>query len=108
MGFIYENAVFKKNCGAAGYTDYEIINAAVREKLSYDAEGKDNGGAVVYFITGLSKCLSPQGRETELPRIGPYDMMILHRGSDAERKLLVTEASYFTGGPLEHIRLTLR
>lgn len=90
------------------YDRYTLENVMVRELFGTDAESVNAGGAVVYVLRDVSVCRGSSGAVTELPRLAKGDRCVLHAGTEAEVSMRVTEAGYFNGESLAHVRIRLK
>lgn len=89
------------------YDRYALENVMVREIFAADAEAVNEGGATVYFLD-RSVCRSETGESVPFPRLAKGDKCILHGGTEAEVTMRVTEAGYFNGSSLAHVRFRLK
>lgn len=90
------------------YDEYTIYDAVVRECFAVDPENENGGAVTVYYLDGKSKCVSPDGKITAMPKVKYGDMMLLYAGMPEEMRLRIAEAAYFPGGRLSHVRLKLK
>lgn len=112
MDFTKERILLKKYrpdpaAAVPAYDTYRLYNVVVRETFAVGADGENEDGATVYFLRDVSVCLK-SGMKTALPRLAKGDLCVLHAGTDDETEMRVTEAGYFTGGNLSHIRIKLK
>ena len=113
MAFVRDRVVllkYRPDLAAAvpEYDRYALERVMVREIFAADPDAVEKSGAVVYFLDRVSVCRGMGGEVTSLPQLSKGDMVLLHEGTDAEAVMRVSEAGYFNGETLAHVRIRLK
>jgi len=92
----------------AKYDRFELSDVILRENFAENEEGVKKGGAVLYYMSRKSGCMTVYGEKCPLPRPKSGDLVILHAGTAEQITYRVAEAGYFVGvGAIEYTRIRL-
>lgn len=94
--------------GTENFDRYSLENVVIREVFAVDSDNVHGGLVTLYFLSDRSICRDDKGEVVSLPRLSHGDMVTLRVGENDEERFRVSEAGYFTGGDLSHVRIKLK